>query len=334
MPKDDQPFTIPGTPPSLLLTKDLIPDDITKFSNLDDPLTQVLFNYVFFMDGVGDTDTSSQGILVNSFIDIEHGYVELFESFYRGGARAWLVGPLSMLAGSLVNEEITDEEGCLTWLDERERKHESVLYVSFGTQTHVSNEQLDEVAHGLITSGHPFIWAVRSKTWIPPESLVLDISARGKIVRGWVPQKQVLEHAATSAFLSHCGWNSVLESISSGVPILCWPMIAEQSLNEKHIVDLLGAGVRIGAKRDEIVGRMAVEHGVKQVMEDDKVREKVAELQRAAGKAVAEGGASQLALEQLFNELIKMRDNKTKLVDSISDKGFEKCCQNGLVVRS
>lgn len=314
MPKDDRPFTIPGTPPSLLLTKDLIPDEITKFSNLDDPLTQVLFNYVLAMDGVGNTDNSSHGILVNSFIDIEQGYVELFESFYRGGARAWLAGPLCMLAGSLLNEEITDEDGCLTWLDERERKHESVLYVSFGTQTHVSIEQLDEVAHGLIASGHPFIWAVRSKTWMPPESLVLDISARGKIVRGWVPQKQVLEHAATSAFLSHCGWNSVLESISSGVPILCWPMIAEQPLNEKHVVDLLGAGVRIGAKRDEIVGRTAVEHGVKQVMEDDKVREKVAELQRAAGKTIAEGGASQLALEQLFNELIRMRDNKTKRV--------------------
>lgn len=333
MPKDNQPFTIPGAPPSVLLTQDLIPDTITKFSNPDDPLIQVLLNYVLAMNGVGDTDTNSQGILVNSFIDIERGYVELFESFYHGGVRAWLVGPLCMLAGSLLNEEIVDEEGCLTWLDEREKNHESVVYVSFGTQTHLSNEQLDEVAHGLIASGHPFIWAVRSATWIPPESLVSDISAQGKIVRGWVPQKQVLEHPATGAFLSHCGWNSVLESICCGVPILCWPMIAEQPLNEKHVVDILGAGVRIGAKRDEIVDRKAVERGMKQVMEDGEVRAKAAELQPAAGKAVADGGSSQLALEQLLNELIKVRNNKTNgVVDSRSDKALGNCVSKGLLV--
>ncbi|KAJ3699073.1 hypothetical protein LUZ61_002778 [Rhynchospora tenuis] len=332
MPKDDQPFTIPGMSPSLLFTRDLIPDSITKFSNLDDPEIQFLLNHVFAVEGVGDTDCSSQGILVNSFIDIEQEYVKLFESFYKEGARAWLVGPLCMLAGNLLNEEISDEEGCLTWLDEREKNHESVLYVSFGTQTYVSNEQLDEVAHGLIGSGYPFIWAVRSKTWTPPQCLVPDISTRGKIVRGWVPQKQVLEHAATGAFLSHCGWNSVLESISCGVPILCWPMIAEQPLNEKHVVDVLGAGVRIGAKRGEIVGREAVENGVKLVMEDDKVREKAAMLQRATGEAVAEGGSSQLALLQLFNELRKVRDNKTKCVDSNSSEGgLENACQIGLV---
>jgi hypothetical protein len=78
MPKIDQPFTIPGAPPSLLLTRDLIPDTVIKFSNLDDPLIQVLLNCIFAKNGVGDTDTSSQGILVNSFIDIEQGYVELF----------------------------------------------------------------------------------------------------------------------------------------------------------------------------------------------------------------------------------------------------------------
>ncbi|KAJ4816496.1 Glycosyltransferase [Rhynchospora pubera] len=329
MPKDDQPFTVPGTPPSLLLTRDDIPDAITKFSKVDDPEIKFYLNHVFAMDGVGDTDCSSQGILVNSFIELEQEYVKLFESFYRKGARAWLVGPLCTLAGNLLNEEISDEEGCLTWLDEREKNHNSVLYVSFGTQTHVSHEQLDEVAHGLIASGYPFIWVVRSKTWTPPQSLVPDISTRGKIVRGWVPQKQVLEHAATGAFLSHCGWNSVLESISCGVPILCWPMISEQPLNGKHVVDILGAGVRIGAKRDEIVSREAVENGVKRVMEDDKVRENTAMLQRAAGKAVAEGGSSQVELSQLFDELSCSgrcaRDNKRKCVDSCSEGGFEEC---------
>jgi UDP-glucoronosyl and UDP-glucosyl transferase len=326
MPKIDQPFTIPGAPPSLLLTRDLIPDTVIKFSNLDDPLIQVLLNCIFAKNGVGDTDTSSQGILVNSFIDIEQGYVELFESFYCEGAHAWLVGPLCMLAGSLQNEEIIDEEDCLTWLDEREKNHESVIYVSFGTQTCVLDEQLDEVAHGLIASGHPFIWAIRSETWVPPKSLVSDISARGKIVRGWVPQKHVLEHPATGAFLSHCGWNSVLESICCGVPILCRPMIAEQPLNEKHVVDILGAGLQIDAKREEFVDRKAVERGVKQVMEDAKVRENAAKLQRAASKAVADGGSSQLALEQLLNELIKVRNNKSNgVLNSSSGKDSGKC---------
>ncbi|KAJ3695409.1 hypothetical protein LUZ60_000786 [Juncus effusus] len=306
-PDDGALFNLTGTPPSLMLTRDIVPQDILSFSNSDDPMTHVLMNYVFNMKDVGNTDTSSWGILVNSFTDVDQGFVKLLESFYHEGARAWLMGPLCLLAESMLNEETIDEESCLAWLDERKKSPNSVVYVSFGTQTHVSDEQLDEVAHGLVASVHPFIWAVRSKTWIPPESLTTDISSKGKIVRGWVPQKQVLGHRSVGGFITHCGWNSILESICYGVPLLCWPMIAEQALNEKHVVEILGNGVSIGAKRGEILGRKEVERGVKELIEEGKVREKAKELRRAAEVAVAEGGASRVVIQELLDKLRKMR---------------------------
>nr|CAD1827862.1 unnamed protein product [Ananas comosus var. bracteatus] len=171
--------------------------------------------------------------------------------FYRGGgggggggARAWLVGPMSLLAARVNAEEEEDPdhdpEGCLAWLDEH-RPGEAV-YVAFGTQAHVADAQLDEAAHGLVGSGHPFLWAVRSETWAPPAPLAAQIQSRGKIVRGWAPQNAILGHVAVGGFVTHCGWNSVLESLSAGKPMLAWPMIAEQVLNAKHLAEILGAG--------------------------------------------------------------------------------------------
>ncbi|XP_008794406.1 UDP-glycosyltransferase 73B4-like [Phoenix dactylifera] len=289
------PFHVPGTPPSLLLTLTDVPDTIRNSANPDDPVTQ-------YLNELGDSDVSSWGIVVNSFAAVDGDYVRLLESFYLGGARACLVGPLSLLA-----DIESDAHECLKWLDGKDRG--SVVFVSFGTQVHVPVTQLHEVAHGLVQSGHSFVWVVRSETWAPPDC----VQERGKIVRGWVPQREILGHVAVGGFVSHCGWNSVLESLSAGVPILAWPMIAEQRLNAKHVVELLGAGVLVGAEAGEIIGREEVAKGVKEVMGGGekgwKAREGAAELRQAAAAAVAEGGTSDQALEELLEELRRANSN-------------------------
>uniref|UniRef100_A0A0D3GI93 Uncharacterized protein n=2 Tax=Oryza TaxID=4527 RepID=A0A0D3GI93_9ORYZ len=148
---------------------------------MDDPVTR------FLIDNVFQSDVRSWGILVNSFAALDGDYVAPVEAFYEQGARAWLVGPLLPAAGETPerDEENDDPEGCLAWLDERAARPGSVVYVSFGTQAHVADEQLDELARGLVQSGHPFLWAVRSNTWSPPVDVGPD---QGRIVRGWVPQ--------------------------------------------------------------------------------------------------------------------------------------------------
>ncbi|TKW22618.1 hypothetical protein SEVIR_4G240300v4 [Setaria viridis] len=300
------PFHVPGMPEHVAITADEVPDTVVKFGNPEDPVVR------FLIDDVGFSDVLSWGVLVNSIAALDDDYVAPLESFYQSGARAWLVGPLFLAAGdtSELEEEEQDPDGCLAWLDERAAQPGSVAYVSFGTQAHISDAQLDEVAHGLVQSGHRFLWVVRSDTWSPPA----DVGPNGRIVRGWVPQRSVLAHRAVGGFVSHCGWNSVMESLAAGKPILAWPMIAEQHLNARHVADIVGAGVRIHTKAggmaavDVVVGRVEVEEKVRTLMDADgeagkKMRARAAWARRAAKSAVGEGGTSRVALGKLVDEL-------------------------------
>ncbi|KAF0903013.1 hypothetical protein E2562_022638 [Oryza meyeriana var. granulata] len=302
------PFHVSGMPEHVMITAEEIPSSIAKFTDLDDPVTR------FLIDDVGLSDVRSWGILVNSFAAVDGDFVAPVESFYEAGARAWLVGPLFLAAGDTPErDEENDPEGCLAWLDERAGRPGSVVYVSFGTQAHVADEQLDELARGLVQSGHPFLWAVRSDTWSPP----VDVGPEGRIVRGWVPQRSVLAHESVGGFVSHCGWNSMLESLAAGKPVLAWPMIAEQYLNAKHIVDLVGAGVRVDSGGEAVVGRVEVEEKIRKLMDSDgeagqRMRARAAWARQATRSAVSDGGTSCAALQKLVEELQKRYDIVTK----------------------
>ncbi|KAK3130725.1 hypothetical protein QOZ80_6BG0497210 [Eleusine coracana subsp. coracana] len=298
-------FHVPGMPEHVAIMKEEIPDSILKFADPEDPVTR------FFIEHVGDSDVRSWGVLVNSFAALDESYVPALESFYEPDARAWLVGPMFLAAGDMTTEldKELDPEGCLAWLDGRASQLGSVVYVSFGTQAHVSDAQLDETLHGLVQSGHPFLWTVRSDTWSPP----MDVGPNSRIVRGWVPQRSVLAHKAVGGFVSHCGWNSTMEGLAAGKPILAWPMIAEQMLNAMHAADIVGAGVRIHTKTGGmaavgIVGRKEVEEKVRNLMDahsevGKRIRAKATWAQQAAKSAVSQRGASRMALEELVDEL-------------------------------
>ncbi|KQK03485.1 hypothetical protein BRADI_2g08147v3 [Brachypodium distachyon] len=294
-PGDGGSFHVARMPERVRMTAEEVPETIARMCNLEAPMTR------FVIDHIGDSDTRSWGMLVNSFASLDEDYVAALESFYQPGARAWLVGPLFLAAGVGDMEE-QDPEGCLSWLDGRAAG--SVVYVSFGTQAHVADEQLDELARGLVGAGHPFLWAVRSDTWAAPP---VDLGPDGRIVRGWVPQRSVLAHPAVGGFLSHCGWNSTMESLAAGKPILAWPMLAEQKLNAKYIAEFIGAGVKMNANGG--MGRAdEVERKVRRLMdggskEGRRMRERAAWAQQAANSAVSDGGTSQLALLELVNEL-------------------------------
>jgi hypothetical protein len=302
--QDGAPFRVPRFPESVTITADEIPHGVVQAANVDNPVTRFVFDEVRYWE------YKSWGVLVNSFDALDGDYAAILESFYLPGARAWLVGPLFLAAGESPeggDDDEEDPEGCIAWLDKR--RPGSVVYVSFGTQVHATVAQLEELAHGLADSGHAFLWAVRSSdAWSPP----VDAGPEGKIVRGWVPQRRVLAHPAVGGFVSHCGWNSVLESLAAGRPLLAWPVMAEQAANAKLVVDILGAGVRAGVRAGanvapELVGRAQVAEKVRELMDGGeagrRMRARAEHVREAARTAVDEGGTSRLALRRLVDEL-------------------------------
>ncbi|MCH91722.1 scopoletin glucosyltransferase-like [Trifolium medium] len=137
------------------------------------------------------------------------------------------------------------------------------------------------------------------------------MKGKGLIIRGWSPQRLILEHKAIGAFVTHCGWNSTIEAMTVGVPMITWPVGAEQFYNEKLVTDVLKIGVAVGVKKwvgvvGDSVQCGAVEKAVKRVMEGEEaeeMRKKVKVLAQMAKKAVEEGGSSSSQLNAFIEEL-------------------------------
>ncbi|KAK7272844.1 hypothetical protein RIF29_13884 [Crotalaria pallida] len=196
----------------------------------------------------------------------------------------------------------------IQWLDKKLEEKCSVLYVAFGSQAEISNEQLQEIGKGLEESMVNFLWVIRKNEWGLPEGFEERVGNRGIVVREWVDQREILMHESVEGFLSHCGWNSVLESICAGVPILAWPMMAEQHLNARMVEEEIKVGLRVETCNGSVRGFVKWEglrKTVKELMEGEKGREgrkKVMELANMAKNAMQEGGSSWSTLNLLLQE--------------------------------
>ncbi|KAJ0984963.1 hypothetical protein J5N97_003319 [Dioscorea zingiberensis] len=297
------PLSIPGMSDSnLKVSLADLPDEVQHITDLDIPSTQ-------FTLAAAEADDHSWGSIINSFTDLEADYSHRFQSLFPAGVRAWLIGPLSLLNNNDKTDEDDDDDECLRWLNGKPKG--SVVYVSFGTQAHVEREQLEEVAHGLEMAGWDYLWVVRDVSFRPPEAA----GKKGKII-AWASQSAVLQHEAVGGFVSHCGWNSALESVAAGKPLLAWPMIAEQRLNAKFLVEELRVGIRIdnAAGENGVVRREVVEKGVREMMGDGEMREKVEMFGRMAKTAVRDGGSSSQILTELIEELRKVADDRREEV--------------------
>ncbi|KAG0500214.1 hypothetical protein HPP92_000286 [Vanilla planifolia] len=211
-------------------------------------------------------------------------------------------------------------------VDERQSKPCAVLYVCFGSLSILSSEQLREVAQGLEAAGHPFVLVVRKSgdEWMP-EGFEDRVKENGLVVRGWAPQIEILAHRATAGFMTHCGWNSNLEGICAGLPMLTWPLFAEQFYNERFLVDVLKVGVAVGSKehvvilekRKEVIGASDVEAAVRKFMaegeEAKERRRRAKELAEMARKAVEEGGSSYNDMGRLLQDLTELRTRKVEV---------------------
>ncbi|KAM0933372.1 putative trans-zeatin O-beta-D-glucosyltransferase [Dioscorea sansibarensis] len=270
-------------------------------------------------------EETADGVIMNTFDDAEPMFVEAYKKVV--GKEVWTVGPLCLydkddLSARIVrgNKAAVDLEKLLGWLDSMEER--SVLYVSFGSLTRMNVGQMLEIGSGLEASGVPFIWVIKDvekysevEEWL--EAFEQRMSLRSFVIKGWAPQAVILSHTSVGGFVSHCGWNSTLEAMSNGVPMIAWPQFADQFLNERLAVELLRIGIAIGVKKpafyygkDEIpVKKDDVERAVRSLIGDGEEAEerriRVREIKEKAIKTMEEGGSSYENITRLV-EYIKL----------------------------
>ncbi|EFJ06744.1 hypothetical protein SELMODRAFT_448700 [Selaginella moellendorffii] len=249
-------------------------------------------------------------VLVNSFYDLEAHTFDFMTS--ELGPRFIPAGPLFLLDDSRKNVVLRPEnEDCLRWMDAQE--HGSVLYISFGSIAVLSVEQFEELVGALEASKKPFLWVIRSELVVGGLSTesyngFYERTKNQGFIVSWAPQLRVLAHPSMGAFLTHCGWNSVQESIANGIPMLGWPYGGDQITNSKFVVEDWKIGVRFSKTVVQgLIGRAEIEDGIKKVMDSDegkKMKERVENLKILARKAMdKEHGKSFRGLQAFLEDL-------------------------------
>nr|UXB92745.1 glycosyltransferase [Helleborus thibetanus] len=255
---NSEEFTLPDFPEVGSIHRSQLPNNL-KNSNGTDSWSKYLRKYMPLW-------FKSDGILFNTVEELDQIGLKYFRRKI-GGRPVWPILP-----GFEYRKECTNEDGaifsvrpqkksgvdlekCMAWLHTCSER--SVIFVSFGSQSTISTSQMMQLAIGLEASGKNFIWVVRPpiefaiteefrSEWLPKgyEDRV-NAQNRGLLVHKWAPQLEILAHKSTGAFISHCGWNSVLESLSHGVPLLGWPLGSEQTYNSKFLEEEVGVCIEV-----------------------------------------------------------------------------------------
>uniref|UniRef100_A0A0D6QYF3 Glycosyltransferase n=1 Tax=Araucaria cunninghamii TaxID=56994 RepID=A0A0D6QYF3_ARACU len=200
------------------------------------------------------------------------------------------------------------EEECLAWLDKQSGR--SVIYVAFGSIAILNHAQLEEFALGLEATQRPFLWVLRSDLLNgEPVELPCGFKERTKHVAcfvSWAPQLEVLSHTSVACFITHCGWNSTLESITMGVPLLCWPYFADQFLNCSFVVDVWRVGLALKANKEGIVEKGEIKEAVEKLLaqhEGLEIRNRITKLKEIARDSVKPGGSSYINFKKFVDAM-------------------------------
>ncbi|CAI9269119.1 unnamed protein product [Lactuca saligna] len=252
-------------------------------------------------------------IIIHTFEDLESTIIKALNPIFP---HIYTIGPLELLLKHIQNEQETkkldnksyslwkEEPECLNWLQSKEPN--SVLYVNFGSLAVMSSQQLLEFGFGIANSNHYFLWIIRpnlvvGESIVFPQELKEIINKKG-FIASWCPQEEVLNHPSVGGFLTHCGWGSTIESLTAGVPMICWPFLWDQPTNCRQICKEWKVGMEIGesVKRDE------VEKLTKELIGGEmgkQMRIKAMEWKEKIEIATSPSGSSFLNVEKLANDI-------------------------------
>ncbi|KAL2489888.1 UDP-glycosyltransferase 74E2 [Forsythia ovata] len=250
-------------------------------------------------------------VLVNTFHKLEQEVIDWMAKFWPVKAIGPTI-PSMYLDKMLLNDKEygfsilkPDTDACKEWLHERQTR--SVIYVSFGSLAQLQVEQMEELAKGLRMSNKCFLWVVRaSEESKLPENFANETSKKGLIV-SWCPQLEVLAHDSVGCFITHCGWNSTLEAMSLGIPVVAMPRWSDQCTNAKFVSDIWKTGIRTRADEKGIVRDTEIVRCVELVTDGDEgkeIRMNAIKWKEMAREAVDKGGSSDRNIEEFVSALV------------------------------
>ncbi|KAK4437422.1 UDP-glucose flavonoid 3-O-glucosyltransferase 6 [Sesamum alatum] len=261
----------------------------------------------------------TQGIIVNTFLEFESHQIKSISDDEKIPP-IYPLGPIVQLEGDQTDEEKQSHREIFGWLDRQ--PDSSVVLLCFGSKGFFDGDQVKEIAVALENSGHRFLWSLRKpplkeKIGFPgeyenpeevlPQAFLERTVEIGKVI-GWAPQMAVLSHPAVGGFVSHCGWNSTLESVWCGVPMAVWPLGAEQQANAFLLVKELEMAVEVKMdyrkESNVIVSAETIEKAIKQLMDlENGIRVKMVVLKEKSRMALMEGGSSYNYLKRFIENV-------------------------------
>lgn len=315
-------FALPGLP------------DKVEFTIAQTPAHNSSEEWKEFYAKTGAAEGVSFGVVMNSFEELEPEYAKGYKKARNG--RVWCIGPVSLSNKDELdkaergNKASIDEHFCLKWLDSQKPK--GVIYVCLGSMCNITSLQLIELGLALEASKRPFIWVIREgnqlgelEKWIKEEGFEERTKDRSLVIHGWAPQVLILSHPSIGGFLTHCGWNSTLEAVCAGVPLITWPLFGDQFFNEKLVVQILRVGVKVGVEvpvewgeedengllvKKEDVGR-AINELMDESRDSEEMRERVNGLAEMAKRAVEKGGSSHSNVTLLIQDVMQQNKRDT-----------------------
>ncbi|PSR93159.1 7-deoxyloganetic acid glucosyltransferase [Actinidia chinensis var. chinensis] len=258
----------------------------------------------------------ARGLILNTFKELDEPFLSQMRSLCPN---LYPIGPIHTHLKTRLNAEPTlpppsstslwqEDQSCMIWLNAQPFK--SVIYISIGSLSTMTSDQLMEFWHGLVNSGHRFLWVRRPNSIVGenrvgpiPKELLEATKERGCIV-SWAPQEDVLAHPAVGGFLTHTGWNSTLESMVEGVPMLCWPSFVDQHVNSRFVSEVW----KLGIDMKDTCDRVVIEKMVKDLMDvrRDEFLQSAERLAKLAKQSVSESGSSFCNLKCLIEDIIRL----------------------------
>ncbi|CAI9774878.1 unnamed protein product [Fraxinus pennsylvanica] len=271
-----------------------------KTSNSEGPY-QIISNMV-------EQTKKASGLIFNTFKELEESELDKLQEQFL--LPTFAIGPFHKYFSASSSSLWTQDRTSISWLDTQAPR--SVIYVSFGSVAEMREEKLIEVAWGLANSAQPFLWVVRpglvnGSEWLEilPKELLEAISRRGYIVK-WAPQQEVLSHPATGCFWTHSGWNSTLESICEGVPMICSPFFGDQMVDSRYVNDIW----KVGIKLEKGLERFEIESAIRKLMvgkEGEDMRKNIMCLKEKIDLCLKPCGSSYRSLDNLVDFISSFR---------------------------